>query len=52
MTEKKIKKQPFVRTARITGYLVGSVKRWNPGKRAELQDRTKHMSVNKPVEDK
>jgi len=27
---------------RITGYLVGSTKRWNPGKLAELRDRTTH----------
>ena len=27
---------------RITGYLVGSLKRWNPGKKAEEHDRVKH----------
>ena len=34
--------QPFERIARITGYLVGSVDRWNDGKRAELKERVKH----------
>lgn len=34
--------QPFERIARITGYLVGSVNRWNDGKRAELKERVKH----------
>ena len=27
---------------RITGYLVGTTKRWNPGKLSELKDRTTH----------
>lgn len=27
---------------RVTGYLVGSLKRWNPGKKAEEHDRVKH----------
>ncbi len=34
--------QPFERLRRITGYLVGSVDRWNNAKRAELGDRVKH----------
>ena len=29
---------------RITGYLVGSVNRWNGAKKAELNDRVSHMS--------
>ena len=33
----------FERIRRITGYLVGSVDRWNDAKRAELQDRLKHQ---------
>lgn len=33
---------PFERLRRITGYLVGSIDRWNDGKRAELEDREKH----------
>lgn len=32
----------FDRIRRITGYLVGSVDRWNSGKKAELDDRVKH----------
>lgn len=33
---------PFVRIRRITGYLVGSVERFNDAKRAEEHDRVKH----------
>jgi predicted SnoaL-like aldol condensation-catalyzing enzyme len=32
----------FDRIRRITGYLVGTTKRWNNAKRAELNDRVKH----------
>ncbi len=32
----------FERTRRITGYLVGTVDRFNNAKRAEEQDRVKH----------
>lgn len=32
----------FERIRRITGYLVGTVDRWNDAKRAELNDRIKH----------
>lgn len=32
----------FERLRRITGYLVGSLERWNDGKRAEEKDRVKH----------
>ena len=32
----------FDRTRRITGYLVGSVERFNNAKRAEERDRVKH----------
>ena len=32
----------FERIRRITGYLVGTVDRFNNGKRAELNDRCKH----------
>ena len=35
-------KVPFERIRRITGYLVGTVDRWNDAKRAELEDRVKH----------
>ncbi len=32
----------FERIRRITGYLVGTIDRWNNAKRAEEQDRVKH----------
>ena len=32
----------FERVRRITGYLVGTVDRFNNAKRAEVQDRVKH----------
>lgn len=32
----------FQRIRRITGYLVGTLDRWNNGKLAEEQDRVKH----------
>lgn len=32
----------FERIRRITGYLTGDVRYWNNGKKAELNDRTKH----------
>ena len=34
--------QPFERIRRITGYLVGTMERWNDAKRAEERDRVKH----------
>ena len=33
---------PFERIRRITGYLVGTLDRFNDGKRAEEADRVKH----------
>lgn len=33
---------PFERIRRITGYLVGTLDRFNDGKRAEEKDRIKH----------
>ena len=33
---------PFERIRRITGYLVGTVERFNDAKRAEERDRVKH----------
>ena len=42
--EKKLGKGvEFERIRRITGYLVGTVDRWNNAKKAELHDRVKHM---------
>ena len=35
--------QPFHRIRRITGYLVGTLDRFNNGKRAEERDRVKHQ---------
>ena len=35
---------PFERIRRITGYLVGTLERFNNGKRAEEADRVKHAS--------
>ena len=32
----------FERIRRITGYLVGTMKKWNNAKRAEERDRVKH----------
>ena len=50
--EEKIVKEPtkktvgegvgFERIRRITGYLVGTVDRFNNAKRAEVEDRVKH----------
>ena len=34
--------QPFHRIRRITGYLVGTLDRFNNGKRSEEHDRVKH----------
>ena len=36
---------PFERIRRITGYLVGTLDRFNNSKRAEVADRVKHMTV-------
>ena len=35
----------FERIRRVTGYLVGTLDRFNNGKRAEERDRVKHMHV-------
>lgn len=36
------RQQPFHRIRRITGYLVGTLDRFNNAKRAEVKDRVKH----------
>ncbi len=49
-TKKAVKKEQvlvgegrgFDRIRRITGYLVGTMDRWNNAKRAEEKDRVKH----------
>ncbi len=38
----------FERIRRITGYLVGDTKRFNSGKKAELDDRVKHSVTREP----
>lgn len=38
--------KPFDRVRRITGYLVGTLDRFNNGKRAEERDRVKHGVTN------
>jgi anaerobic ribonucleoside-triphosphate reductase len=40
----------FERLRRITGYLVGTLDRWNDGKKAEERVRVKH-SVNSSIDD-
>ena len=46
MTEKELNKYGegvgFERIRRITGYLVGTIDRFNNAKRAEVNDRVKH----------
>jgi len=37
---------PFERIRRITGYLVGTLNRWNDAKLAEESDRVKHGLVD------
>lgn len=37
---------PFQRIRRITGYLVGTLDRFNDAKRCEVEDRVKHNLVN------
>ncbi len=47
MTEMEMQKQPgkgvgFERIRRITGYLVGTMDKWNDAKKAEESERVKH----------
>lgn len=37
----------FERIRRITGYLVGTLDRWNNAKKAEERDRVKHAEAKK-----
>ena len=39
---------PFERVRRITGYLVGTLDRFNDAKRAEERERVKHMTRERP----
>lgn len=43
---------PFERLRRITGYLVGTVDRWNDAKKSELRDRVKHKEEDETPSDK
>ena len=47
MRERAVEQQtgngvPFERIRRITGYLVGTMEKWNDAKKAEERDRVKH----------
>lgn len=42
----------FERLRRITGYLVGTLERWNDGKKAEEKERVKHSVGQYTVEEK
>ena len=47
--EKKIGEGvPFERIRRITGYLVGTLDRFNNAKRAEERERVKHLTGDRP----
>lgn len=39
----RFRPEPFERIRRITGYLVGTMNKWNNAKRAEERDRVKHI---------
>ena len=41
---------PFERIRRITGYLVGTMDRWNDAKTAEEADRVKHSTKEDAIE--
>ncbi|MDL2291972.1 anaerobic ribonucleoside triphosphate reductase [Acholeplasma sp. OttesenSCG-928-E16] len=43
---KESKNSPFERIRRITGYLVGSLERFNNAKRKEVEERVKHVKKN------
>lgn len=40
----------FERIRRITGYLVGTMNRWNNAKKAEEKERVKHVSFRVGIE--
>lgn len=41
--------RPFERIRRITGYLVGTLDRFNNAKRAEVRDRVKHLGADSEI---
>ena len=45
LTYYTVERKPFERIRRITGYLVGTMDRWNDAKRAEERDRVKHAVI-------
>ena len=45
-----LSKVPFERIRRITGYLVGTMDRWNDAKTAEEADRVKQSLSQSPME--
>lgn len=48
MTPEKLGKGVmFERIRRITGYLVGTLDKWNDAKKAEERDRVKHGTTKK-----
>ena len=48
MTKEKLGKGvKFERIRRITGYLVGTLDKWNDAKKAEEKDRVKHCEGKK-----
>ena len=53
MDNKKLGKGvKFERIRRITGYLVGTLDKWNDAKKAEEKDRVKHSGVMKMANEK
>lgn len=46
----KLSEVPFERIRRITGYLVGTMDRWNDAKTAEEADRVKHATASDEME--
>lgn len=46
----KLSSVPFERIRRITGYLVGTMDRWNDAKTAEEADRVKHSTSAQTIE--
>ena len=46
----KLSSVPFERIRRITGYLVGTMDRWNDAKTAEEADRVKHSTASSSME--
>lgn len=46
----KLSEVPFERIRRITGYLVGTMDRWNDAKTSEEADRVKHSTASDEME--